>query len=695
MKFAIKHEIKGRIRIHLAQKHMTYRQADILQCYLEKEANISKASVYVRTQDVAVVYTGSRDGLIRLLSRFSYETAQVSESALENSGRELNETYKEKLINSVVMRTLNKMFLPYPVRVAITTVKSVKYIYHGVRTLMKGKLEVPVLDATAIGVSMLRGDFNTAGSTMFLLGIGEILEEWTHKKSVNDLARSMSINAEKVWFVNEDGQEVLISASSVKAGDLIRVHMGNVIPFDGNVVAGEAMVNQTSLTGESAPVRKAEGSFAYAGTVLEEGELTVKVKEAAGSSRYEKIVNMIEDSEKLKSSVESNAEHLADRLVPYTLAGTGITYLLTRNMTKTLAVLMVDFSCALKLAMPVSVLSAIREASTHSITVKGGKYMEAMADATTIVFDKTGTLTNSCPTVEKVLSFGEYTSDEILKIAACLEEHFPHSVAKAIVKAAKAKQLDHEEEHAEVEYVVAHGIATMLHGKRAIIGSEHFVLEDENIPITDEQKSVIENECEGFSVIYLAIGGVLSGVICISDPPRSEAHEAIQLLRESGIDNIIMLTGDHEGAAKRTADMLGIDNFRAQVLPEDKATIIEELKNEGRTVIMVGDGINDSPALALSDVSIAMKDSADLAREVADVTLLSGDLRDLALLRKLSSRLFRRIKRNYTFIMAFNSLLILLGLKGSITPSASSLLHNSSTMLISANSMRPLLKDKN
>ena len=695
MKFAIKHEIKGRIRIHLAQKHMTYRQADILQCYLEKEANISKASVYVRTQDVAVVYTGSRDGLIRLLSRFSYETAQVSESALENSGRELNETYKEKLINSVVMRTLNKMFLPYPVRVAITTVKSVKYIYHGVRTLIKGKLEVPVLDAAAIGVSMLRGDFNTAGSTMFLLGIGEILEEWTHKKSVNDLARSMSINAEKVWFVNEDGQEVLISASSVKAGDLIRVHMGNVIPFDGDVAAGEAMVNQTSLTGESAPVRKAEGSFAYAGTVLEEGELTVKVKEAAGSSRYEKIVNMIEDSEKLKSSVESNAEHLADRLVPYTLAGTGITYLLTRNMTKTLAVLMVDFSCALKLAMPVSVLSAIREASTHSITVKGGKYMEAMADATTIVFDKTGTLTNSCPTVEKVLSFGEYTSDDILKISACLEEHFPHSVAKAIVKAAKAKQLDHEEEHAEVEYVVAHGIATMLHGKRAIIGSEHFVLEDENIPITDEQKTVIENECEGFSVIYLAIGGVLSGVICISDPPRSEAHEAIQLLRESGIDNIIMLTGDHEGAAKRTANMLGIDNFRAQVLPEDKATIIEELKNEGRTVIMVGDGINDSPALALSDVSIAMKDSADLAREVADVTLLSGDLRDLALLRKLSSRLFRRIKRNYTFIMAFNSLLILLGLKGTITPSASSLLHNSSTMLISANSMRPLLKDKN
>lgn len=461
MKFAIKHEIKGRIRIHLAQKRMTYRQADILQCYLEDQANISKATVYVRTQDIAVTYTGSRDELIRLLSRFSYETAQVAESALENSGRELNETYKEKLINSVVLRALNKMFLPYPVRVVITTAKSVKYIYHGVRTLMKGKLEVPVLDATAIGVSMLRGDFNTAGSTMFLLGIGEILEEWTHKKSVNDLARSMSINAEKVWFVNEDGQEVLVPVSSIKAGDLVRVHMGNVIPFDGNVVSGEAMVNQTSLTGESAPVRKAKGSFAYAGTVLEEGEITVKVKEAAGSSRYEKIVSMIEDSEKLKSSVESNAEHLADRLVPYTLAGTGVTYLLTRNVTKTLAVLMVDFSCALKLAMPISVLSAIREASTHSITVKGGKYMEAMSEATTIVFDKTGTLTKAKPVVSDVVSFSEELSpDELLRIAACMEEHFPHSMARAVVNAAKEKHLVHEEMHSKVEYIVAHGIST-------------------------------------------------------------------------------------------------------------------------------------------------------------------------------------------------------------------------------------------
>ena len=638
MKFAIKHEIKGRIRIHLAQKHMTYRQADILQCYLEKEANISKASVYVRTQDVAVVYTGSRDGLIRLLSRFSYETAQVSESALENSGRELNETYKEKLINSVVMRTLNKMFLPYPVRVAITTVKSVKYIYHGVRTLMKGKLEVPVLDAAAIGVSMLRGDFNTAGSTMFLLGIGEILEEWTHKKSVNDLARSMSINAEKVWFVNEDGQEVLISASSVKAGDLIRVHMGNVIPFDGNVTAGEAMVNQTSLTGESAPVRKAEGSFAYAGTVLEEGELTVKVKEAAGSSRYEKIVNMIEDSEKLKSSVESNAEHLADRLVPYTLAGTGITYLLTRNMTKTLAVLMVDFSCALKLAMPVSVLSAIREASTHSITVKGGKYMEAMADATTIVFDKTGTLTKAKPVVSDVVSFSEeLSSDELLRIAACMEEHFPHSMARAVVNAAKEKHLVHEEMHSKVEYIVAHGISTTIEGKKAVIGSWHFVMEDEKCVIPEGMEDRFE----------------------------------------------------HTAAA--IAKRVGVDEYYSEVLPEDKASFVEKEKELGHKVIMIGDGINDSLALSSASVGIAISDGAAIAREIADVTISADNLHEIVTLKRLSTALMKRIHNNYRTIIGINGGLIALGVTGIIMPTTSALLHNMSTLTISLRSMRNLL----
>ena len=691
MKFAIKHEIKGRIRIHLAQKHMTYRQADILQCYLEKEANISKASVYVRTQDVAVVYTGSRDGLIRLLSRFSYETAQVSESALENSGRELNETYKEKLINSVVMRTLNKMFLPYPVRVAITTVKSVKYIYHGVRTLMNGKLEVPVLDAAAIGVSMLRGDFNTAGSTMFLLGIGEILEEWTHKKSVNDLARSMSINAEKVWFVNEDGQEVLIPASSVKAGDLIRVHMGNVIPFDGDVAAGEAMVNQTSLTGESAPVRKAEGSFAYAGTVLEEGELTVKVKEAAGSSRYEKIVNMIEDSEKLKSSVESNAEHLADRLVPYTLAGTGITYLLTRNMTKTLAVLMVDFSCALKLAMPVSVLSAIREASTHSITVKGGKYMEAMADATTIVFDKTGTLTKAKPVVSDVVSFSEELSaDELLRIAACMEEHFPHSMANAVVQAARERNLQHEEMHSEVEYLVAHGIASKVGTERVIIGSAHFVFEDEGCTVPAEDQILFKTLPEQYSHLYLAIGGALAAVICIADPLRAEARDVLSALRRQGFRKAVMLTGDSERTAAAIAAEVGVDECHAEVLPEDKARYVREAKAAGSTVIMLGDGINDSPALSAADVGIAIGDGAAIACEIADITLSAHSLYELVQLRALSQELMRRIDANYRFVIGFNGSLIALGAAGILPPATSALLHNLSTLGVSLHSMTDL-----
>ena len=692
MKFAIKHEIKGRIRIHLAQKHMTYRQADILQCYLEKEANISKASVYVRTQDVAVVYTGSRDGLIRLLSRFSYETAQVSESALENSGRELNETYKEKLINSVVMRTLNKMFLPYPVRVAITTVKSVKYIYHGVRTLMKGKLEVPVLDATAIGVSMLRGDFNTAGSTMFLLGIGEILEKWTHKKSVNDLARSMSINAEKVWFVNEDGQEVLISASSVKAGDLIRVHMGNVIPFDGNVTAGEAMVNQTSLTGESAPVRKAEGSFAYAGTVLEEGELTVKVKGAVGASRYEKIVNMIEDSEKLKSSVESNAEHLADRLVPYTLAGTGITYLLTRNMTKTLAVLMVDFSCALKLAMPVSVLSAIREASTHSITVKGGKYMEAMADATTIVFDKTGTLTKAKPVVSYVVSFSEeLSSDELLRIAACMEEHFPHSLARAVVNAAKEKHLVHEEMHSKVEYIVAHGISTTIEGKKAVIGSWHFVMEDEKCVIPEGMEGRFEHLPLECSHLYLAIEGKLAAVICVEDPLREEAADAVRELKEAGITKVVMMTGDSERTAAAIAKRVGVDEYYSEVLPEDKASFVEKEKELEHKVVMIGDGINDSLALSSASVGIAISDGAAIAREIADVTISADNLHEIVTLKRLSTALMKRIHNNYRTIIGINGGLIALGVTGIIMPTTSALLHNMSTLTISLRSMRNLL----
>ena len=673
MKFAIKHEIKGRIRIHLAQKHMTYRQADILQYYLEEQKNISKASVYVRTQDVTVYYSGSREELIHLLSRFSYETAQVSDSVLENSGRELNETYKEKLINSVVLRALNKMFLPYPVRMVITTAKSCKYIYHGVRTLMKGKLEVPVLDATAIGVSMLRGDINTASSTMFLLGIGEILEEWTHKKSVNDLARSMSIHAEKVWLVNPEGQEVLVPVSSIKAGDHVRVHMGNVIPFDGNVVAGEAMVNQTSLTGESQPVRKAEGSFAYAGTVLEEGEITVQVKEAAGSSRYEKIVGMIEDSEKLKSSVESNAEHLADRLVPYTLAGTAATYLITRNMTKTLAVLMVDFSCALKLAMPISVLSAIREASTHSITVKGGKYMEAMADATTIVFDKTGTLTKAKPIVSDVVSFNdELSADELLRIA-------------------KERNLVHEEMHSKVEYIVAHGISTTIEGKKAVIGSWHFVMEDEKCVIPEGMKDRFERLPLECSHLYLAIEGRLAAVICVEDPLREEAADAVRELKEAGITKVVMMTGDSERTAAAIAKRVGVDEYYSEVLPEDKASFVEKEKKLGHKVIMIGDGINDSLALSSASVGIAISDGAAIAREIADVTISADNLHEIVTLKRLSTALMKRIHNNYRTIIGVNGGLIALGVTGVIMPTTSALLHNLSTLTISLRSMRNLL----
>ena len=691
MKFAIKHEIKGRIRIHLAQKHMTYRQADILQCYLEKEENISKASVYVRTQDVAVVYTGSRDGLIRLLSRFSYETVQVSESALENSGRELNETYKEKLINSVVMRTLNKMFLPYPVRVAITTVKSVKYIYHGVRTLMKGKLEVPVLDATAIGVSMLRGDFNTAGSTMFLLGIGEILEEWTHKKSVNDLARSMSINAEKVWFVNEDGQEVLISASSVKAGDLIRVHMGNVIPFDGNVTAGEAMVNQASMTGESLPVRKEVGTYVYAGTVVEEGEIVLQVREMSGSTRFEKIVTMIEDSEKLKSTVESRAEHLADRLVPYTLLGTGLVYALTRNVTKALAVLMVDFSCALKLSMPISVLSAIREAGSYHITVKGGKYLEAVAEANTIVFDKTGTLTKAKPAVRRVYTFCDKEEDELLCLAACLEEHFPHSMAKAVVSAAAEKGLEHEETHSKVEYIVAHGISSFMEEKRVVIGSYHFVFEDEKCIIPDDKKELFDGLPDEYSRLYMAIENELAAVICIEDPIREEAADIIKKLKEAGIKKAVMMTGDSERTAKAVAAKIGVDEYYSEVLPEDKAKFVEKEKSLGHKVIMVGDGINDSPALSAADVGIAISDGAELAREIADVTVEGNDLYELVALKHISNALMKRIHKNYRMIMGINSTLIVLGVAGIIPPTTSALLHNTSTIAISLKSLEKLI----
>ena len=666
MKFKIVHDTPGRIRLRCGGYYFDKNQEKSLEKTILSEHYVD--SVKAKSVNGGILITYQSDYRQELLN-YIKGIKRNQLAAVEDESEDIQADFKNEIIKMLIKRFVLRRILPYPVRVAMAYFKAFPYVKKAVGSVLNLRADVALLDGVALGTALSRGMYSEVNSITFLLGVSELLEEYTRKRTKNALADSLAMKIDTVWKKNGENEEQ-VPISTVKEGDFVVFRDGAMITFDGVVVSGQASVNEA-------------------------GNIVIKVSAAADNTRISNIIEMIENGESMKAGVQSRAEKIADGFVPYSLGLALLVYLTTRNVVKAMSVLMVDYSCAIKLSTPISIISAMREASSRGFVVKGGRYLESVSHADTIVFDKTGTLTNSCPTVEKVLSFGEYTSDEILKISACLEEHFPHSVAKAIVKSAKAKQLDHEEEHAEVEYVVAHGIATMLHGKRAIIGSEHFVLEDENIPITDEQKSVIENECEGFSVIYLAIGGVLSGVICISDPPRSEAHEAIQLLRESGIDNIIMLTGDHEGAAKRTADMLGIDNFRAQVLPEDKATIIEELKNEGRTVIMVGDGINDSPALALSDVSIAMKDSADLAREVADVTLLSGDLRDLALLRKLSSRLFRRIKRNYTFIMAFNSLLILLGLKGTITPSASSLLHNSSTMLISANSMRPLLKDKN
>jgi heavy metal translocating P-type ATPase len=617
----------------------------------------------------------------------------VPESYLQNSGRELNEHYKEKLINHAVLRAGNKIFLPAPVLAGITIVKSVRYLWKGLRALASGKLEVSVLDATAIGVSLLRQDFNTAGSVMFLLGFGEILEEWTHKKSVGDLARSMSLNVNNVWLLR-DGQQILVRSSDIQAGDQVVVHMGNVIPFDGIVTDGDAMVNQSSLTGESLPVHKIAGGYVYAGTVIEDGELTICVKEAAGSGKYDRIVTMIEESEKLKSNLESRAEHLADRLVPYTFAGTILTWVLTRNVSKALSVLMVDFSCALKLAMPVSVLSAIREASLHHVTVKGGKYLEAVAEADTIVFDKTGTLTKACPRVTEVVPFNGDTPDELLRIAACLEEHFPHSMAKAVVEAAQAKNLGHEEMHSKVEYLVAHGISSKIGDSRVIIGSHHFVFEDEGCAVPDGMEEKFAKLPAQCSHLYLAIDQRLAGVICIEDPLKEEAAGAIAKLKELGIDKVVMMTGDSDRTAREIAKRVGVDEYYSEVLPEDKAGFIEQEKAQGRKVIMIGDGINDSPALSASDAGIAISDGSELAREIADITIGAEDLYQIVALKSISDALMKRIKWNYRFIVGFNTCLILLGVGGIIQPTTSALFHNTSTLLISLRSMGNLIEPK-
>ncbi len=692
MRFRIMHEIKGRMRIHVSQKRMSYEEADTLQYYLESQDNILSAKVYERNQDVAICYQGSRDQVVALLQRFQYEKVQVPDTVLANSGREMNREYWDKLVGSIVRRMASKCFLPYSVRAVITTVKSVKYIWKGIATLAKGKIEVPVLDGTAIAVSILRGDTRTASSVMFLLGIGEILEDWTHKKSVGDLARSMSLNVSKVWLIaGEENREVLVDANTITAGDRIVVHMGNVIPFDGMVVAGEGAVNQSSLTGEGLPVMKSQGGFVYAGTVLEEGEITVEVKEVSGSTKYEKIVTMIEESEKLKSSVEGKAAHVADKLVPYTLLGTGLTYLLTRNVTKALAVLMVDFSCALKLAIPISVLSAIREANSYHITVKGGKFLEKVAQADTIVFDKTGTLTKAQPTVVDVVSFNGEDPDELLRTAACLEEHFPHSMAKAVVIAAQNKGLTHEEKHSKVEYIVAHGISSTVDGSRVVIGSHHFVFEDEQCSIPfgmQERFNNLRNDC---SHLYLAINGQLAAVICIEDPLREEAAVVIGLLRAAGLSKIVMMTGDSDRTARTIATKVGVDEYYSEVLPEDKASFVEKEKAQGRSVIMIGDGINDSPALSAADVGIAISDGAEIAREIADITVGADDLSELVKLKAISDGLMKRIHGNYRKIVGINSGLIALGVLGLIPPTTSALLHNTSTLVISLESMKNII----
>ena len=692
MKFVIKHEIRGRIRVHLIGKAMSFAQADTLQYQFEQMKDVTAVKVQERTMDVTICYIGSRKHIITALGQFSYDKVEVPEVYLKNSGREMNRFYWDKLVDQTVVHFVNKIFLPAPLRAGIATVRSVKYIVQGVKTLAKRKIEVPVLDATAISVSLIRGDYKTAGAVMFLLSMGEILEEWTHKKSVGDLARSLSLNIDKVWLVTDD-TEVQVSAAQIKEGDRIRVHMGAVIPFDGIVMEGEALVNQASLTGESLPVRKAAESPVYAGTVVEEGEITLLVKESTGSSKYEKIMTMIEDSEKLKSSLEGKAEHLADRLVPYTFLGTGLTLALTRNTVKALSVLMVDFSCALKLAMPLSVLSAIRESSAHDITVKGGKFLEAVAEADTIVFDKTGTLTKAQPTVVEVIPFDDRSPDELLCIAACLEEHFPHSMATAVVVEAMKRGLVHEELHTKVEYIVAHGISSTINDKKIIIGSHHFVFEDEGAVVPEDKKEQFEQLPEQYSHLYMAMDGKLVAVICIEDPLRVETAEVIRELKHLGIHKVVMMTGDSDRIAANIAQKAGVDAYYSEVLPEDKANFVEQEKKAGHKVIMVGDGINDSPALSAADVGIAISERAEIAREIADVTIAADDLREIITLKKISNALMKRIDRNYKVIVGFNTALILFGVGGVLQPTMSALLHNTSTILISLKSMENLLEE--
>ena len=691
MKCSILHQSAGRMRVHLHGGRMTLDRADVLEYYLLNTPGITSVKVYDRTSDAIIRYTCPQSQVIHALSRFHYDDPTAIALVPDHTGRALNRENEDKLVMRVVRRCASKLFLPMPIRSVITVVKSIKYIHEGLRTLMRGKLEVPVLDATAITVSLLRGDFATASSVMFLLGIGEILEEWTHKKSVDDLARTMSLNVDKVWTIR-GGQEVLLPVRDVEKGDSIVVRTGGMIPLDGTVVGGEATVNQASITGESMPVRKAEGSYVYAGTVVEEGECTIRVEKISGSGRYDKIVEMIEASEKLKSATEAKASHLADRLVPYSLGGTILTYVLTRNVTKALSILMVDFSCALKLSMPLAVLSAMRESSTYHISVKGGKLLEAVSDADTIVFDKTGTLTYACPKVQSVIPFGGMGENEMLRLAACLEEHYPHSMANAVVEEAKLRGLNHEERHSKVEYVVAHGISSRVDGEKVIIGSHHFVFEDEACIVLPEDQAKFDALPPQYSHLYLAVAGTLAAVICIEDPLRQEAKEVVAQLKELGLSKIVMMTGDSYRTAQAVAKEVGVTEFHAEVLPEDKAAFVRKEHEAGRKVIMIGDGVNDSPALSEADAGVSISTGAAIAREVADITISAEDLRCLVTMRKISQALMARIHGNYRFIISFNMLLIILGVAGVLPPTTSALLHNMSTLGISLKSMTNLLE---
>ena len=689
MKWNILHESRGRIRLHLNKPRLSMAEADQLQAYLADLPGVRAAVVYERTCDAVITYTGARTNVLRGAAAFRFDVQALTEVSA-NSPRAVNHEYQEKLVNLTLFHFARKLFLPAPIRFAYTAVCSVRYLWHGLRCLLHRKLEVEVLDALSIGVSMLRGDFSTAGSVMFLLRLGELLEEWTRKKSLGDLAHCMSLNVDRVWQLTAEG-EVLVPISQIRTGDAIIVHTGSVIPLDGRVLDGEASVNQASLTGEAEPVRKAAGAVVYAGTVVEEGQITLTVEQQAGSGRYDQIVRMIENSEKLKSASETRAAALADKLVPYSLLGTAVTYALTRNATRAISILMVDFSCALKLSMPLAVLSAMRECGSYHITVKGGKYLEALANADTIVFDKTGTLTHATPTVVQIVPFGTRTEDEVLGIAACLEEHYPHSMANAVVQAASAKGIRHDEMHSEVQYVVAHGIASTIGGEKAVIGSQHFVFEDEGCYIPTAETAKFDALPPEYSHLYLAIGGGLAGVICIADPLREEAAEVLRQLRGLGIQKAVMMTGDNDRTASVIAKQVGVDAYYAEVLPEDKARFVDAEKAAGRTVIMLGDGINDSPALSAADVGIAISDGAAIAREIADITIAADSLRELVTLKAIANGLQHRTRANYRFIMSFNSMLIVLGAMGILPPATSALLHNASTLGVSLKSMTNLL----